>query len=99
MMVIRTTGPLAFFSAMAILPGFGVPALTFTLTVAEVSVRSWDGQGHRFFPVGHDREFLFTYALARRALRPLLERLINALAFKLPHLDQGGALSWWFSFA
>ena len=88
--LIRTAGPEIYFTAMAILPAFAVPALTFTLTAGPV-----------FGPklglplvvtlslIAMTVNMVITYALARRALRPFLERLMTRLGYKLPEMDAG----------
>lgn len=90
---VRDAGPLAFFSAMAIFPAFGVPMLTFTLTV-----------GSAFGPtlgmpmvvvwslVAMVVNLTLTYALARRGLRPVLEALVKRLGYKLPEVESGDVL-------
>lgn len=89
---IKQAGPVVFFSAMAICPGFGVPALTFDLTV-----------GSAFSPslgmpwvvalslLALSVNFILTYCLARWILRPILQRLIDMLGYRLPAAEGSDA--------
>jgi uncharacterized membrane protein YdjX (TVP38/TMEM64 family) len=89
---VRAAGPLAFFAAMAVLPAVGVPLLVFMLPVGKLF-------GERFgLPVvvayslvAITVNLLFTYWLARWALRPPLARLIERLGYKLPQVNSGDA--------
>lgn len=90
MELVRGAGPVAFFTAMALLPALGVPATAFTLTVGPVF-------GERLgLPVvlllslaAVTFNLVITYFLARRALRPWLERLMKRLGYALPEMDEG----------
>jgi uncharacterized membrane protein YdjX (TVP38/TMEM64 family) len=85
--VVRSAGPVVFFLAMAILPAVGVPASPFTLTAGSVF-------GPRLgMPLvvilcvaAIMANVVLTYFLARRALRPLLEKLMARLGYKLPEV-------------
>jgi uncharacterized membrane protein YdjX (TVP38/TMEM64 family) len=87
---IRNAGPVAFFTAMAIMPAFGVPSLTFILPAGPAF-------GERFgmtnvvllCMVAVTFNFVFAYLLARRALRPLLEKLMVRLGYELPKVEAG----------
>jgi len=89
---IRAAGPLAFFAAMAVLPAVGVPLLAFMLPAGKLF-------GERLgLPVvvayslaAITFNLLFTYWLARWALRPLLARLVDRLGYKLPQVASGDA--------
>lgn len=89
---IRRAGPLAFFVAMAVLPAVGAPLLAFMLPAGKLF-------GERFgMPVvvayslaAITFNMLFTYWLARWALRPPLARLIDRLGYKLPQVASGDA--------
>src|SRR5436190_274616 len=82
---IRDAGPTAFFTAMALVPALGVPVTAFTLTAGSAF-------GERLgMPVvvalsllALTVNMIFSYALARRALRPLLEWLVKKLGYSLP---------------
>ncbi len=87
---IRDAGPLAFFTAMAVMPAFGVPSLAFILPAGPAF-------GERFgmvnvvllCMVAVTINFVLAYLLARRALRPLLEKLIVRLGYELPAVEAG----------
>jgi len=75
--ILRDAGPVAFFTAMAVFPALGVPMLVFTLTVGPTfGQRLGIGWVMVLSMAALTVNILLTYALARRALRPLLERLI-----------------------
>jgi uncharacterized membrane protein YdjX (TVP38/TMEM64 family) len=90
--MIRGAGPLVFFTSMAVLPLFGAPLSPFSLTA-----------GSAFGPtLGMPLVILFaltaltfnimlSYFLAFRAFRPLLERLVVRLGYKLPEVAAGDA--------
>lgn len=90
--LLREAGPLAFFTGMALLPLGGVPMLAFTLPAVPL-------YGPAFGPavvVGLSLaavtvNFCLSYALARRGLRPLLQRLIRRLGYELPAVEGGDA--------
>jgi uncharacterized membrane protein YdjX (TVP38/TMEM64 family) len=88
--VIRGAGPWAFFAAMAILPGFGVPVMPFNLTAGSAFAEQLG------MPLvvalallAITINFTITYALARRAMRPLLEGLMKRLGYALPSMEKG----------
>ncbi len=87
MNLVRNTGPVTFFTAMALTPAIGVPASLFTLTA-----------GTAFGPtmgmfwvivlcmVAVLINVALTHWLARYAFRPLLEKLVVRLGYKLPQV-------------
>lgn len=85
--LLRHAGPGVFFTAMALLPALGVPMLAFTLTVGP-TFGAQMGMGWVVISslVALTINIALTYALARRALRPLLQRLITRLGYKLPQV-------------
>ena len=87
---IRDAGPVVFFAAMAVLPGLGVPSLTFMLTAGPAF---GDQLGMPLVVALSLAAMTFnlvvTYALARRALRPFLERTLLRLGYKVPEVDDG----------
>lgn len=86
---VRGLGPVAFFLAMALLPGVGVPVSAFTLTAGPV-----------FAPVMGlplvvavsllclGANLALTYALARWVMRPWAERFCAWLGFKIPEVSE-----------
>lgn len=88
--IIRSAGPVAFFTAMAVLPALGAPQMAFALTAGPVF-----GPTLGLGPVIGLALFALTvnmalsYFLARRALRPLLEVLFKRLGYPLPRATPG----------
>ena len=90
--IIREAGPLAFFLAMALLPACGVPQLAFALTAGPA-------YGEKLgMPLvlalsmaALTANLVLTYFLARRALRPPLEKLVARLGYRLPQVGAGDA--------
>ena len=87
---IHARGPWAFFVAMAILPAVGFPVLAFGLTAGPAFSESLG------MPtvvacalIAITVNFLFTYALARRALGPILSKLLVRFGYKLPQVEAG----------
>ncbi len=90
MALIRGAGPVAFFTAMTILPALGVPTLAFSLTAGPVfGERLGMGTVVLLSTLALSFNMVFAYFLARRALRPLLEKLIKRLGYKLPEVEAG----------
>lgn len=83
-------GPVVFFSAMALLPGIGVPNSPFALVAGPVF-------GERLgLPVvtllglsAITINLTLTYWLARRWLRPVCGRLLERFGYKLPAVEGG----------
>lgn len=90
--LIRGAGPVAFFTAMAILPAFGAPISVFFLTAGSAF-----GEKLGMVPViglallAITINLALSYFLASRALRPLLEKLMVRLGYQLPQVDEGDA--------
>jgi uncharacterized membrane protein YdjX (TVP38/TMEM64 family) len=90
--LIKQAGPVAFFSAMAILPALGAPVLAFLLTVGPA-------YGERFgMPLvialslaATTFNLILAYCLSRWALRPLLQPLIVRLGYKMPETEGSDA--------
>jgi uncharacterized membrane protein YdjX (TVP38/TMEM64 family) len=90
--LVRSAGPVAFFSAMAVLPALGAPILAFSLTVGP----AFGKQLGMPAVVGFSLLALLinmalSYFLARRALRPLLEKLFVRLGYRLPQATDADA--------
>ena len=85
--VIRDAGPVVFFTAMALLPAVGVPASVFTLTAGPVFGPKLGMPLVVFLTMAAVMvNVVMTYFLARRALRPVLERWLTRLGYKLPEV-------------
>lgn len=85
-------GPGVFFSAMAVLPGFGVPMSPFALSAGplfseRLGTAAVLGAGLAAITFN----LVVTYWLARRWLRPVLERLVAWLGHRLPEVEGGDA--------
>jgi uncharacterized membrane protein YdjX (TVP38/TMEM64 family) len=88
--LIRDTGPVVFFTAMAVLPAVGAPLSFFSITAGSV-----------FGPqlglplvivlslAAIVANMALSYLLARRAFRPVLEYLVQRLGYRLPQVDSG----------
>lgn len=83
--LLRAAGPLAFFSAMAVLPAAGMPLSIFSLTAATAFAGRL-GLGGVLAAAGAAIavNLVLTYWLARYALRPWLEQLISHTKYKIP---------------
>ncbi|MBI5382488.1 MAG: VTT domain-containing protein [Opitutae bacterium] len=89
---VRAAGPLVFFTAMAILPGCGVPLLAFMLPVSSLFAERFGLPLVVLFSlVAITINLVLTYSLARWAFRPLLQRIVTHFGFKLPQVDSGDA--------
>jgi uncharacterized membrane protein YdjX (TVP38/TMEM64 family) len=87
MTIIRDAGPVAYFTAMALLPAIGVPATVFTLTAGPVFGPKLGMPLVVFLSVAAIMfNIVLTYFLARRALRPVMEKLMTRFGYKLPQV-------------
>jgi uncharacterized membrane protein YdjX (TVP38/TMEM64 family) len=90
--LIREQGPLVYFTAMALLPAAGFPVIAFGLTAGPAFSEQL---GMPMVVVcalaAVTVNFLLTYGLARRALRPLLQKLFTRFGYKLPEVEAGDA--------
>ncbi|MFZ9747202.1 MAG: TVP38/TMEM64 family protein [Opitutaceae bacterium] len=78
-------GPAAFFGAMAVLPLFGFPISPFSLAAGPLFGASLGTPvvlACGIIAIGVN--LTLAYGLARRALRPLLARLVARLGYRLP---------------
>lgn len=88
--LIREAGPVAFFIAMAFLPALGVPMLAFALSAGPVfGERLGLGWVIVLANLMETLNLMMTYLLARRGLRPLFEKLVARLGYKLPRVESG----------
>lgn len=88
--LVRGAGPAVFFLGMAVLPAFGAPQMAFTLTA-----------GSLFSPqlgmplvvvlalLAMLFNMVFSYWMASRVMRPVLEALLKRLDYKIPQVQQG----------
>ena len=90
--LIRDAGTVAFFGSMALLPSFGVPLSPFSLTAGSVFAASLGMPLVIVLALSAiSFNMLFSYFLARRAFRPLLEKLVVRLGYQLPEVAAGDA--------
>lgn len=89
---IRDAGPAVYFTAMALLPAVGVPMLSFTLTAGPMFAERL-GLGTVVFLslLAITVNFVLSYFLARRAMRPVVHKLMTWLGYQLPDLDEKDA--------
>lgn len=88
--LIRDAGPVVFFSSMALLPSIGVPMSPFALTAGSVFAPTLGMPLVIFLALSAVTfNILFSYYLASRAFRPLLEKLMVKLGYKLPEVAEG----------
>lgn len=85
-------GPGVFFTAMAVLPGFGVPMSPFALSAGplfsgRLGTAAVLGAGLAAITFN----LIVTYWLARRWLRPVLSRLVARLGHRLPEMEGSDA--------
>ena len=87
--LIRGAGPVTFFAAMVLTPAAGVPVSAFLLTAGPVFGPQY-GLGWVIVVclLAVTLNLILTYFLASRAMRPLVEKLLTKLGYKLP---QAGA--------
>jgi uncharacterized membrane protein YdjX (TVP38/TMEM64 family) len=90
--LIRNAGPVVFFGSMALLPSFGVPLSPFSLTAGSVFESSLGMPLVIVLALAAVTfNIMLSYYLARRAFRPLLEKLMVRLGYKLPEVAAGDA--------
>jgi len=88
--VVSGLGPWVFFTAMALMPAFGVPTLPFTL-VAGSAFGERMGMAGTVLAVNAAMtvNLALTYWLSRWVFRTRLARLFEKLGYKLPEVDRG----------
>jgi uncharacterized membrane protein YdjX (TVP38/TMEM64 family) len=87
---VQQAGPLVFFGGMAVLPAVGAPLSPFSLTAGSIFAERLGMPLVIFYALlAVTINMVGTYLLASRALRPLLERLVTRLGYKLPEVESG----------
>jgi len=90
MAFVRARGPVAFFTAEAILPGLGSPVLPFHFAAGPAFGEQLGMPLVVLLSCAAlTANMLWTYWLARGALRPVLEKLLLRFGYKLPALEAG----------
>lgn len=83
--LLQSAGPLAFFTAMALLPAAGMPISLFNLTAASAFGERMGLPGVLAAAAAAIAVNLtLTYWLARYALRPWLEQMISRTKYRIP---------------
>jgi len=87
---IRTAGPVAFFSSMALLPSLGVPVLTFLLTAGPIFGERLGMTTVVLLSLAAiTTNFLLTYLVARFVIRGFLERSFARFGYRIPSVANG----------
>lgn len=90
--LIRGAGAPVFFLAMAFLPAAGMPMSFFSLTAGSVFAPQLGMPAVIALSLAAITfSMAFSYFLANRLLRPVLEALLVRLGYKLPQVDSGDA--------
>lgn len=83
--LLREAGPLAYFTAMALLPAIGVPGTAFTLTAVPAFGPQLGAGSVVFLALAAlTVNIALTHMLASRWLRPPLAWLVGRLGYRLP---------------
>jgi uncharacterized membrane protein YdjX (TVP38/TMEM64 family) len=92
--IIRDAGPWIFFGGMALLPVVGAPLMAFTMTAGTAfSSQMTLGGVIAATLAAIAVNIALTYWLARRAVRPLLEKLLKRFGYAVPRVTSDNALS------
>ena len=82
MALIRSLGPVMYFSAMVVLPAVGAPMLAFTIPAGELfAAKMTLGSVIAVTLVAVAANLALTYWVAHRALRPLVEGLLKRYGY------------------
>lgn len=91
---IRDAGPVAFFTAMTILPAFGVPMAAFTIPAGEAFSAQLGMPGVILVSlVAIAVNLAFVYWVARYALRPVIVWLLHRFHYSVPQITRENALN------
>jgi uncharacterized membrane protein YdjX (TVP38/TMEM64 family) len=94
MSLIRSAGPVAFFSAMTILPAFGVPMIAFTVPAGEAfSGQMGLGGVIAASLVSIALNLALGYWVARFAFRPVLAGILKRYGYTVPRITPENALN------
>ena len=86
--LLREAGPVAYFTAMALLPAVGVPGTAFTLTAVPVFGPQLGTATVVLLALAAlTVNIALTHLLANRWLRPPLAWLVQRLGYRLPQVD------------
>nr|PZN64623.1 MAG: hypothetical protein DIU62_09595 [Pseudomonadota bacterium] len=88
--LVRQAGPTGFFVAMALLPAMGVPQTFFNLAAGPVFAPQLGMPVVLFLSAAAiGTNIAVTYLLARKTLRPLLQKLLARTGYTLPPVSPG----------
>lgn len=88
--LVRGAGPGIFFTAMALLPAFGAPQMAFTLTAGSVFAPQLGMPVVVLLALAAMLfNMVFSYWMASRVMRPVLEALFKRLDYKIPQVQKG----------
>lgn len=92
--IVRSAGPVAFFTAMAVLPAVGAPLMAFTIPAGEVfRVQLGLGGVIAAALVAIAINLALSYWLARYVMRPVLTGLLKRYGYSVPRITPENALS------
>jgi len=87
---VRGAGPVVFFLAMALLPAVGAPQSIFTLAAGPLFGAQLGMVTVVLLAVSATLfNMVFSYWLASRVLRPVLEAVLQRLGYKIPQVQEG----------
>ncbi len=90
--VLSSAGPVAYFLAMAFIPCLGVPMLAFLIPAGPVFAERFGLPGVVGLCLAAVTvNMMFTYWLARWALRPLFRRLLDRFGYRMPEVEGSDA--------
>lgn len=89
MNVVRSAGPVVFFSAEAVLPAIGAPVMPFHLAAGPLFGEQLGMATVVILALAAiTANMLMSYWLARRAFRPLLEKLLKRFGYSVPQVQE-----------
>jgi uncharacterized membrane protein YdjX (TVP38/TMEM64 family) len=87
---VTDAGPVVFFVAMGVLPGFGMPNLAFALTAGPLFGKQLGFATVTLYGLAAITfNLTVTYWLARRWLRPLFARWLERAGYEVPNVESG----------
>lgn len=92
--LIRSAGPVTFFVAMALLPGFGAPISFFSLTAGSVFGPQLGTPAVLCLSMlAITINMVLAYLLASRAFRPALQRLMQRRGYAIPRIGANDSIT------
>lgn len=91
---VRAAGPWAFFGSMAVFPSFGFPISPYYLTAGEAFAPQMTMAGVLAAALlANTVQFAFSFWLAHRALRPLVEWVLSHTKYRVPQVKPENEVS------